>query len=719
MASSSSSSPEIPAPLSNHNHNHNNHNNHRTPTLQQKLHECLEDLSSRFILNLPEVELASLERVCFQVEQAHWYYEDFIREEDPSLPTMTLKKFSHSLFNVCPLLKHFGHDHDQAFSNFLAYKTRVPVCGAIMLNETWDKCLLVKGWKSTSAWSFPKGKINEQEPRYKCAIREVLEETGFDLEDHINPEDVAECNINEQSISLFIVPNIPEDFPFETRTRKEISKIAWFKLTDLPTWKRNKPVTGKFYLIAPFLGPLKIYLRDRKPKQPKLSKNGPSNSQAASDADSPDTVHSLPAPSLPASSAPSSDVENGEPITPSPQYSEAAVNHTGPVVDGAAIENGLNNVDSHLAFLLNSLSKSALTTPADSDAVVKPEISHTPTPPVGPPSLPDPSSRVSSRALSPPHSSGHTARPSPAPSRSSSAQRITSPSGTSKSSTSSQATIQPSPTSPVSPRATRRPGLSADISPYFTRATAAAIPKQMKYLTMLENVAKESERMTPRLEKQIEVMNGLLPSLPPSNAHPGSFNPLPMAGPGIRDYPPFPHNFGPGATAANFPPGFVPHPPLHDPFTVRPRTSNAFHPVSYAPHYSRASMNEEQLRLMMAGVSPRAPLAHANGPAGPYPPTQQRMGYPMTHPSGAPPQVYPQPPLQQFGQSPLRVIPPQSFPSAPPNELGPLTAPPISPTFNLAPRPNAGHAHLLSILNTPSIPRPVTTVPSSTMGGHA
>lgn len=55
---------------------------------------------------------------------------------------MTLKKFSNSLFHVCPLLRHWGDDHEQTFQNFLAYKTRVPVCGAIMLNHTWDKVRL-------------------------------------------------------------------------------------------------------------------------------------------------------------------------------------------------------------------------------------------------------------------------------------------------------------------------------------------------------------------------------------------------------------------------------------------------------------------------------------------------------------------------------------------------------------------------------------------------
>lgn len=111
---------------------------------------------SRFILNLPDDELSSLERICFQVEQAyvlsawhlpiepnipprHWFYEDFIREENPKFPSLPLKKFSAMLFHACPLLHQWSHDHEQAFNNFMQYKTRVPVCGAIMLNDTWEK----------------------------------------------------------------------------------------------------------------------------------------------------------------------------------------------------------------------------------------------------------------------------------------------------------------------------------------------------------------------------------------------------------------------------------------------------------------------------------------------------------------------------------------------------------------------------------------------------
>lgn len=56
------------------------------------------------------------------------------------------------------------------------------------------------------------------------------------------------------------MPGVPEDFPFKTQTRKEIGAIEWFKLSDLPTWKKSKTTAapklagkGKFYMILPFI----------------------------------------------------------------------------------------------------------------------------------------------------------------------------------------------------------------------------------------------------------------------------------------------------------------------------------------------------------------------------------------------------------------------------------------------------------------------------------
>lgn len=220
------------------------------------MEEIFLNLSTKFIINLPLEEQQSLERLCFQVEAAHWYYEDFIRELEPSLPSYHLKQFSQQFFKHCPLLSKQYHLHEKAFADFIRYKTRVPVCGAIILNQQLSHCLLVKGWKQSSAWSFPKGKINLDEAQHLCAIREVLEETGFDCASRLVESDYIDVAIKDQKIRLYIIQNVPMDTDFKTQTRKEISKIEWFKLTDLPSWKRNSKQmsSSKFYLITPFIG---------------------------------------------------------------------------------------------------------------------------------------------------------------------------------------------------------------------------------------------------------------------------------------------------------------------------------------------------------------------------------------------------------------------------------------------------------------------------------
>lgn len=232
--------------------------------------EVLDDLSVRFIVNLPEEELGSVARICFQIEQAHWYYEDFIRELNPRLPSMHLRTFCLILFAHCPLLWKWNKEQEKAYNDFLKYKIRVPVRGAILLNNTYDKCILVKGWKNSSGWGFPKGKINKNELDTDCAIREVFEETGFDISKLLQPKDYIEITLCEQNIRLYIIENVPSDTNFTAQTRKEISEIKWHKLSDLPTYSRsrkkheNKEVSKcKYYLVAPFLEPLIEWIKKK------------------------------------------------------------------------------------------------------------------------------------------------------------------------------------------------------------------------------------------------------------------------------------------------------------------------------------------------------------------------------------------------------------------------------------------------------------------------
>ena len=189
---------------------------------------------------------------------------------------MSLRTFCLRIFRHCPLLAPFSvENHMRAFEEFLQYKTRVPVRGAILLNEAMDSTVLVKGWKKGANWSFPRGKINKDEDDLDCAVREVLEETGFDIrEAGLVPRNdeikYIEISMREQQIRLYVFRNVPMETNFQPRTRKEISKIQWYKLSELPAFRKRgnqqqndaaaASNANKFYMVAPFLVPLKKWV---------------------------------------------------------------------------------------------------------------------------------------------------------------------------------------------------------------------------------------------------------------------------------------------------------------------------------------------------------------------------------------------------------------------------------------------------------------------------
>ncbi|XP_050946950.1 mRNA-decapping enzyme subunit 2-like isoform X3 [Cucumis melo] len=169
--------------------------------------ELLDDLCSRFVLNVPKEDLQSFERILFLVEYAHWFYED-------------------------------------------------------------NSCLLVKGWKGSS-WSFPRGKKSKDEEDHACAIREVLEETGFDVTPFLIKEDFIEVMFGQQRVRLYIIAGVKNDTAFAPLTKKEISEIAWHRLDDLLPVSDDvisHGITGlKLYMVAPFLESLRSWILKHQP----------------------------------------------------------------------------------------------------------------------------------------------------------------------------------------------------------------------------------------------------------------------------------------------------------------------------------------------------------------------------------------------------------------------------------------------------------------------
>ncbi|CAN1258052.1 mRNA-decapping enzyme subunit 2 [Linum perenne] len=225
--------------------------------------ELLDDLCSRFVLNVPQEDQQSFERILFLVEYAHWFYEDNSVEKNPSLKSFNLKEFTSLLFNSCDILRPYVPHIDDIFKDFTSYKVRVPVTGAIILDETYERCLLVKGWKGTS-WSFPRGKKNKDEEDHACAVREVFEETGFDVSKLLNKDQYIEETFGQQRVRLYIIAGVKDDTVFAPQTKKEISEIAWQRLDELEPANSDvisRGITGlKLYMVSPFLSSLRSWI---------------------------------------------------------------------------------------------------------------------------------------------------------------------------------------------------------------------------------------------------------------------------------------------------------------------------------------------------------------------------------------------------------------------------------------------------------------------------
>ncbi|XP_056323124.1 m7GpppN-mRNA hydrolase [Danio aesculapii] len=231
----------------------------------------LDDLCSRFILHIPSEERDNAIRVCFQIELAHWFYLDFCMQNSPGLPQCGIRDFAKAVFSHCPFLLPQGEDVQKVLEQWKEYKMGVPTFGAIILDETLDNVLMVQGYLAKSGWGFPKGKVNEDEAFHDCAVREVLEETGFDIRDRICKKTYIEQRIADQLARLYIIPGVPKDTKFNPKTRKEIRNIEWFPVDKLPCHRNDMTpksklglAPNKFFMAIPFMRQLKEWIAKHK-----------------------------------------------------------------------------------------------------------------------------------------------------------------------------------------------------------------------------------------------------------------------------------------------------------------------------------------------------------------------------------------------------------------------------------------------------------------------
>lgn len=116
------------------------------------------------------------------------------------------------------------------YTFYFKYLYQLPVYGAIIVNRQRAEWLMVKG-RTSGRWSFPRGKADAEETGEACAVREVLEETGLDIFDHIDPEQYEDVMNAQKRMRLFkiVLPHATKmDLrPYTAAGQKEIMEVAW------------------------------------------------------------------------------------------------------------------------------------------------------------------------------------------------------------------------------------------------------------------------------------------------------------------------------------------------------------------------------------------------------------------------------------------------------------------------------------------------------------
>ena len=163
-----------------------------------------------------------------------------------------------------PFLRQYAKDVDKILAEWKAYKRKVPVHGAIILDESLDevniftKCstfprtlrLILFNDYFSACWckatireragAFPREKSMKRKTLLLVLLEryflnfardftsfeddffQVIEETGFDIRPYCDPEDFLVQQVHEQKIQLYIAYGVSKSTIFQPKTRCEI-----------------------------------------------------------------------------------------------------------------------------------------------------------------------------------------------------------------------------------------------------------------------------------------------------------------------------------------------------------------------------------------------------------------------------------------------------------------------------------------------------------------
>ena len=147
------------------------------------------------------------------------------------MKTMEVTSFSPYLQNKIVLCKQTYKDFEKIKRSGIIFIKKA--------DSTDDVKFLVVRGKTSGIWSFPKGKIDDNENDEECAKREVFEETGLVISDLTG---LPKCKMGRNTYFIMIVDNENDYSSFNIKDNYEVDLVDWKTFKELKELQCNKDI---------------------------------------------------------------------------------------------------------------------------------------------------------------------------------------------------------------------------------------------------------------------------------------------------------------------------------------------------------------------------------------------------------------------------------------------------------------------------------------------
>ncbi|CAE7669185.1 DCP2, partial [Symbiodinium pilosum] len=238
--------------------------------------EALQQCAARVEAKAPKHPDA----LCLSLQEAYWsYLDETVDAAKGHFPHLQPSAFVELLLEVSEALSSHGTEIAQCFRDWRQKRLAQPRCGAVILDESLEKCLMVQA-HSSNLWFFPSGKLEENETEVQGAIREVWEEIGLDITHRVDERQYLKAIVPDNGraipVKLFVLVGLPEKAELKPQAKKEITAISWVRNSKLPGWESGSQTSKTMRFLnmehfAPQLRRLVNEMREGIPREKALA----------------------------------------------------------------------------------------------------------------------------------------------------------------------------------------------------------------------------------------------------------------------------------------------------------------------------------------------------------------------------------------------------------------------------------------------------------------